>query len=234
MINTTPAVPTVPAPTAPAPPPAPIPTSPASIVSGLQAELTGAEAAKMAQWAREDLIAEKISQGQAEKIFDDLGVPLEQRGTEEDTRSDEQRLLDKHFPAAAPTDYLIRWNRPGDTAPMTTELKQFDQSARTWLSGAEFPRELGNSLVSTIERVAQQTKHMNAAELENYGLVEYEKLQKVYGEALEDKLRAAGRMVEALETKTPGLKNILKRVGDNALVASMLIGQSERYWARRR
>jgi len=43
-------------------------------------------------------------------------------------------------------------------------------------------------------------------------------------------------MVEALEAKQPGLKNLVrsKGVGDNALVASLLIGQSERYWARRR
>jgi len=43
-------------------------------------------------------------------------------------------------------------------------------------------------------------------------------------------------MVEALEAKQPGLKNLLrsKGVGDNALVASLLIRQSERYWARRR
>ena len=43
-------------------------------------------------------------------------------------------------------------------------------------------------------------------------------------------------MIEALEAKTPGLKNLLKSrgVGDNAMVASLLIQQSERYWARRR
>ena len=43
-------------------------------------------------------------------------------------------------------------------------------------------------------------------------------------------------MVEALEAKQPGLKNLLrsKGVGDNAPAASLLIRQSERYWARRR
>jgi hypothetical protein len=49
-------------------------------------------------------------------------------------------------------------------------------------------------------------------------------------------MRGAGRMVEALEAKQQGLKNLLrsKGVGDNALVTSLLIEQSERYWARRR
>jgi hypothetical protein len=43
-------------------------------------------------------------------------------------------------------------------------------------------------------------------------------------------------MLEALEAKQPRLTNLLrsKGVGVNALVASLLIGQSERYWARRR
>lgn len=53
---------------------------------------------------------------------------------------------------------------------------------------------------------------------------------------LEEKLRAAGRMVVAIDQKTPGLKNLLKSkgLGDNAMVASLMIQQAERYWARRR
>jgi hypothetical protein len=45
-------------------------------------------------------------------------------------------------------------------------MKQLDMNARTWPAGAEFPRDLGNSLVSTIERVIQQTKHMDENQLE--------------------------------------------------------------------
>jgi hypothetical protein len=46
----------------------------------------------------------------------------------------------------------------------------------------------------------------------------------------------ASQMVEAFEQKQPGLKNLLrsKGIGDSALVANMLIGQSERYWGRRK
>lgn len=49
-------------------------------------------------------------------------------------------------------------------------------------------------------------------------------------------MRAAGRMVEALEAKTPGLKNLLKSrgIGDNALIVASIISQSEIFWARRR
>jgi len=215
--------------------PAPAATTPlASSPQGPQAEISEAEAAKMSEWVKQDVAAGKLTPEQATKMFDELGRTPEQR--EPDRRSDEQKQLDQHFPAAKPEEFLIRYGGPGEDVVMTPELKQFDTTARAWLSGAGLPRELGNSLVNAIAKTAQNTKDMTPDQLESYGMVEYEKLQKVYGEALDDKLRAAGRMVEALEAKQPGLKNLLrsKGLGDNAMVASLLIGQSERYWARRR
>ena len=67
---------------------------------------------------------------------------------------------------------------------MTPELKRFDSSARTWLSRAGFPRDVGNSLVSAIDKTAQATNHMTEGELETYGHKEFEKLQRAYGEKL--------------------------------------------------
>jgi hypothetical protein len=199
-------------------------------------ELSSEQAATMAQWTREDLKRGKITEAQATAIFNDLGTPAEQRIITENTLSGEQRLLDHHFPQAKPEDYSIRYFRPGEKGEMTPELQQFDQSARTWLSGAEFPANLGNSLITNIEKVAQTTKDMTPDQLESYGYAEFAKLETVYGPALDDKLRAAGRMVVALDQKTPGLKNLLKSkgIGDNAMIASLLIQQSERYWARRK
>lgn len=97
-------------------------------------------------------------------------------------------------------------------------------------------RELGNSLVNAIAKVAQTTKHMTPAQLDTYDEVEFAKLEKVYGPALDDKLRAADRMVEDLDKKATGLKHLprAQSIGDNALIASLLIHQSQRYWARRR
>jgi len=53
---------------------------------------------------------------------------------------------------------------------------------------------------------------------------------------LDSKLRAAAVMIHALDQKTPGLKNLLKSkwIGDNAMVASMLIQHTERWHARRK
>ena len=45
-----------------------------------------------------------------------------------------------------------------------------------------------------------------------------------------------GELVAVLDAKTPGLKNFLRShgIGDSAVVASLLIQQSERYQARRK
>jgi hypothetical protein len=72
---------------------------------------------------------------------------------------------------------------PGHVAPpVTKELRQFDQSARTCLSQAEFPRDLGNSRITTISRVAGQTKAMTPEQLESYVLLENAKLDRSGGE----------------------------------------------------
>ena len=119
---------------------------------------------------------------------------------------------------------------------MSKALSDFDQSARSWLVGAEFLANIGTSLITTIAKVAQQTKHLSADQLESYGLLQYERLERVYGAEVVDKRNDARRMVEQLEKKTPELKNLLrsKSPGDNAEIASLLIQQAERYWIRRK
>ena len=215
-------------------PAAPIPTSPVTPASGPQAELTPAQAETMISWIKEDLAAGKITPEAATKAFGQLGATAEQLA--QDSRSDEVKALDAHFPAAKPEEFLIRYGEPGREPIMTPEMKQFDTTARTWLSEAQFPRELGNSLINTVAKVAQHTRVMTPDQLESYASSEFAKLEQVFGATLDDKLRAAGRMVEELERKQPGLKNLLrsKGLGDNAMIASLLIQQAERYWARRR
>jgi hypothetical protein len=96
------------------------------------------------------------------------------------------------------------------------------------MSSAGLPRELGNTLVNTIAKVAQQTQRMTADQLESYGYAEFEKLQRAHGPALEERLRDAGRMVHELETQNPGLKNLLnsRGIGDSAMVANLLMGHA--------
>lgn len=215
------------APTPSTPAATPTPTAPATPV--FTPELNPAQAETMAGWIKADLAAGKLTPEQAAKSFDELGTPAENRT---DNRTEAAKELDEagFAPADKPEDYVIHYG-----VEMTPEGKQFDAAARTWLHGAAFPRELGNSLVTTIGRVAQQTAKMTPDQLATYGQTEYAKLQRTYGESLGEKLQAANRMIQALENAQPGIKALLQSrgIGDNAVVASMLIGQAD-IWTRRR
>lgn len=215
-------------PTTPSTPTTPTtPTAPAHPI--FTPELNPAQAETMAGWIKADLAAGKLTPEQAAQSFDELGTPAENRT---DNRSEAAKELDAAglAPAEKPEDYVINFG----VEEKTPELKQFDTAARTWLHGAGFPKDTGNSLVTTIGRVAQQTAKMGPDQLTTYGQTEYAKLQKTYGESLGEKLQAANRMIHAMEERQPGLKQLLqsKGIGDNAIVASMLIGQAELYWKR--
>lgn len=213
----------------------PIPATHAPEVAGKpglpQSELSQSQADTMAGWVKDDLAKGRLTPEQAEKAFNDLRTPPEQR--RQDTRSEEQRELDAAFPVAKPEEYVIRYGLP-DGTPMSQELRQFDQSARTWLSQAGLPRELGNSLVNAIAKTVQQTQNMTEAELDRYSADEYAKLERVHGAHLEEKLQAAAVMIHALDAKQPGLKQLLrsKCIGDASLVAQILVTHAPIYHAR--
>jgi len=200
-----------------------------------KASVSDSEAATIQGWIKDDLAKGKMTQAQADAAFTELNAPIEQRGP--DTRTDEQKELDHHFSAAKPEDYRITYGDPGQDPPeMTPELKQFDQSARRWMSSAGFPRDTGNSLVAAIDKTVQATQHMTADQLETYGYREFEKLQKAHGAALEERLQSAALMIHELDVKQPSLKNLLKSrgIGDSAMVANMLIAHAAIYQARRK
>ncbi len=213
----------------------PAPTAPAIPVEPYRpANLSPSHTAEWIEIEKANLAAGKTTPEEATRRFDALGASPEQRGP--DTRSDEVKQFDAAFPPAKPEDFIIRYHEPGQFAPpMTPEIAAFDQSARAWLSGGEFSRDSGNALVAQIEQTVRATKGMTPEQLESYGLVEFAKLEKAYGETLDEKLHAAALMIDALDKKQPGLKALLRTqgIGDSALVANILMGQAERYWMRR-
>jgi hypothetical protein len=218
-----PTTPTAPAVTAPTSTPEPHP----------KASVSTSEAEQMMEWLKQDQAQGRISPEQAQKAFDQLNASPEQRLP--DPCTDEQKALDAAFPPAKPADYTIQYFRPGEPGEVTKDMQAFEANARGWLSGAGFPRALGNSLVTQITRVLQTTKDMTPEQLDTSGETEYAKLQKVHGDKLDERLRQAGLMVHDLDLKKPGLKNLLKSrgIGDNALVANMLIQHAAIYHARR-
>jgi len=175
-----------------------------------------------------------ISLAEATTRFDALGATAEQRLP--DTRSADELALDVASPVAKPHEYVIRWNAPGDMTPMSPEAKAFDTSARGWMSSAGLPVNLGNSLVNQITKVLQTTRGLSESQIEQRGYDELDKLKQVHGDKLDERLRQAGLMVEDLEKKQPGLKNFLKSkgIGDDSLIANLLIGHAAIYHARKR
>ncbi len=65
---------------------------------------------------------------------------------------------------------------------------------------------------------------MDENQLEQYSVDEFAKLERAYGgeDKLQEKLRAAAVMIDVLDQKQPGLKNLLrsKGIGDSALARS--------------
>lgn len=140
-----------PATPAPATPASTTPTVTPHVEPHTKASVSNTEAEQMMDWLRQDLAQGRISPEQAQKAFDQLNASPEQR--QPDTRTAEQKVLDAQFPPATPKQYVIRYGLPGKEPEMTKELKQFDTTARAWMSGAGLPRELGNSLVNAIAKV---------------------------------------------------------------------------------
>lgn len=198
-------------------------------IAASETGLTSDQISTMVEWARADLKAGKITQAQFDQQADELNLSPADRAP--DTRSDEVKDLDTHFPPATPEQFTIHYGQD-----MTPELRAFDSNARTWLAGAGFPQNLGTSLVHAIEAVTKQTQHMDETQLAEYGNKEYLKLQSIYGTELDAKLRETGYMINIIEQQRPGLKALLRSrgIGDSARTVTLLIDQSRRFWARRR
>ena len=196
-----------------------------------KAGVSDSEAATIQGWIKDDLAKGKMTQAQADAVFNELNVPLDQRGP--DTRTDEQKTLDKHFTAAKPEDYIIRYGGPGEDVPMTPELKQGDAMLRGWLAAMGFSREQGNAASNIVLKLAQQK--MTPAQVESYTVTENAKLQALYGDTWDERFEPARRMIHAVEATNPGLENFLRAngVGDRAVLVNMLINHAPIYHARK-
>ena len=77
-------------------------------------------------------------------------------------------------------------------------------------TGRDAVRMLAEGKDAAVTTLAQA---MTPDQLEQYGFEEFQKLQKVYGNTLEDRLHQVALMVHDLEQKRPGLKQLLKAMG---------------------
>lgn len=194
------------------------------------------EAAKMIEWEKDNLAKGRITAEEATQRFDALGATPEQRIITEDTRTDEQRLMEANFPAASESDFLLRMYPPGHEPPVIPKaVRDFENNARGWMADAGLTREHGNSVVTIISKMLQHTHAMTAEQRETYKEQENEKLRALFGgqDKLNKALEPAKRMIHEVEQKRPGLKEFVCAHGDNALFVAQLIQAARIYHARR-
>ena len=118
---------------------------------------------------------------------------------------------------------------------MPKEVQAFDANARGWMSDAGLPRDLGNSLVSTLSKAIQHTHTMTPEQRESYKDAENAKLEKLFGPDWHDtKLKPVAAMIHELDQKRPGLKDLVRAHGDNAMFLAQLIQAARVYHARKK
>ena len=215
--------------TEPAAAPAATPHSvtPQVVEPSTQASVSQSEADTLAAWTKLDLAAGKISQQQADTIFAELETPATDRAP--DTRSEDVKLLDTHFPPAKAEDFLL----PFDDQEVPPEGKT---SIRTWLGpeGVAADRTTGNTFVKTVDEIGRQLAAMPEAHRLDYPGKQLDLLKQQYGDSLDARFAQAKEVIGILEAKKPGLKALLQSgVGDSARVVSLIFDLSER-WALRR
>jgi hypothetical protein len=229
--NPTPATPPQAPPAAPAPPIPPAPPA-APLVDHHSDSGLSPEAVTMAGWIREDLAKGKMTQADADKAFDELGVPADQRAP--DTRSPEVKMLDEQFPIAKETDYIIPWYAPGQTpAQVPTEVKQLDSNIRWYLHAAGATREQGNAIINSIAKAAQHRSTLSANEREMHKDYENTRMEQCWGPDWQNQLGPAKRMIAELEAQRPGLSAIVEMHGDNAIFLAELVKIARHYDTRK-
>jgi hypothetical protein len=216
--------------------PAPSLTSPAPLVEPHpKASLSASEATTMQGWIKQDLASGKMTPEQAAKAFDDIGTPMDQRGSET-PQSAEQQQLDQQFPPAKPEDYLIRYYTPGQEPPvMPKEVQAFDANARGWMADMGLPRDFGNATVNILSKSIQHLSALSPDQRESYKEQENEKLRTLFGgqDKLDEALEPARQMIHEVEQKRPGLKDFVRVHGDHAMFVAQLIQAARIYHARK-
>ena len=217
------------------PAPAPTPAPQVQVQPHSKSGLSESEAATMAGWIRQDLLAGKMTPEAATKAFDELGASPEQRLPV--ARSDAEKQMDQVFGVPAKSEeYLIPYGKPGEAVQMTEPIKAFDANVRGWMADAGLSRESGNGVVAIISKAIQYTHTMSPEQRESYKDQENEKLRQLFGgqDKLEEQLQPAAVMIHELDQKRPGLREFVRTHGDNALFVAQLIQAARAYHARRK
>ena len=152
-----------------------------------------------------------------------------------ETRTPAEQEADRQFGLPArPEEFTVRHYMPGrEPAVMPKEVRDFDANVRGWMSDAGLPKNLGDSLASTLSKAIERTRMMTVEEREVYRDSENAKLEKLFGpDWHETKLPPVRVMLDQLELKRPGLRALIREHGDHATFLAQLIQAAKIYHSR--
>jgi hypothetical protein len=175
---------------------------------------------QMAQW---EIDAGRLTREQADAMLGADGVKPRQAQAVGPTAAE----IDAAFTPAEPHQYQLPPLAGDDVS--NAALLAYNKTAREWLHTARFDRERGSSLANEIARTAEATKRMADSDREIHRRTELSKLERLWGDQTQSKIKLARQLVRELEEKTPGLVDLLAEsgAGNNSLVIKMLAEQAE-------
>jgi hypothetical protein len=102
------------------------------------------------------------------------------------------------------------------------------------MADAGLSKDLGNSLVNSLSKAIQHTQALTAEQREAYKDSENAKMEKLFGpDWHETKLKPVAAMIHELDQRRPGLKELVRAHGDNAMFLAQLIQAARIYHARK-
>jgi len=107
--------------------------------------------------------------------------------------------------------------------------------ARSWLADARLPREIGSRIAQEAARSATLLKTMTPEAREIWTRGQRETIDRTLGAAASQKLALAQRLIQELETKSPGVVAFLEAsgAGNAAAVVVQVAEHATRLAARR-
>lgn len=173
----------------------------------------------LAKWAVED---GNLSQEEANRMLQNDGIQIQ---VETQTPVNP---IDKDFPPAKPVEFAI--------PPLTNdgeyskELQQLDSQVRGWLSDARFTKEMGSYVAEEFDRVAYQHQKMSESDKLLWARDQEKMLQGMWGNQANENILLAQTLIQELETKSPGLIEILESsgAGNSAMIIAQVFHQAQR------
>jgi hypothetical protein len=114
------------------------------------------------------------------------------------------------------------------------EMVAHAETARGWLAAAELPASIGSALAEEVAQINTMYSGLDDGGVQLHAAGERAKLDRLWGDDAPRKIALARQLVRELETKKPGIVDLLSRTGagNSSVVIAQLALHAERLLAR--